>query len=152
MNVLALGVLLAGVLGLDAERVGTKVITLSLEKVGGEVLCSEAIEEGEGGGEGGRGDTPKGSLGDDISPAILCVVDGLVEEVVKEQVLEVRVRAVRLGDVLQEHGADDAATSPHEGNLWLLKLPAVLLGSLQQQVSNRTMSTRWIQYLRSAST
>jgi hypothetical protein len=57
-------------------------------------------------------------------------VDSLVEEVVKEQVLEVGVGAVRLGNVLQEDGSDNAATAPHEGNLGLVQLPLVLLGGL----------------------
>jgi hypothetical protein len=57
-------------------------------------------------------------------------VDSLVEEVVEQQVLEFGVGAVRLGDVLQENGSDDAATAPHEGNLGLVQLPLVLLGGL----------------------
>jgi hypothetical protein len=57
-------------------------------------------------------------------------VDSLVEEVVEKQVLEFGVAAVRLGDVLQENGANDAATTPHERNLGLVQLPLVLLGGL----------------------
>jgi hypothetical protein len=57
-------------------------------------------------------------------------VDSLVEEVVEKQVLEFGVAAVRLGDVLQENGANDAATAPHERNLGLVQLPLVLLGGL----------------------
>lgn len=44
VNVLALGVLVAGKLGLDVEGVGTEVITLGLEKVGGEVLGAVTVE------------------------------------------------------------------------------------------------------------
>lgn len=44
MNVLSLGVLLVGVLGLNDEGVGAKVITLSLEQVGGQVLGAVSIE------------------------------------------------------------------------------------------------------------
>lgn len=58
-------------------------------------------------------------------------MDGLVEEVVEEQVLEVCVGAVGGRDVLQEDGADDAATAPHEGDGWLVELPLVFLGGLQ---------------------
>lgn len=135
MDVLALGVLLAGELGLDAEGVGTEVVTLGLEHVGGEVLGAVAVVEGEGGAEGRGGDTPEGTLGDDVAPAVLGLVDGAVEEVVKEQVLEVGVLAVSLGDLLEEDGTDDAATAPHEGDLGLLELPAVVLGSLKEIVS-----------------
>ena len=131
MDVLALGVLLAGVLGLDAEGVGTEVVTLGLKHVGGEVLGAVTVVEGQSGAEGRGGDTPEGTLGDNVAPSVLGSVDGVVEEVVEEKVLKVRVAAVGLGDVLEEDGADDAATTPHEGDLGLLELPAVLLGSLR---------------------
>lgn len=130
VNVLALGVLVARVLGLDAESVGAKVVALGLEQVGGQVLGADAVVEGERGGEGGGGDTPGGGLGDDVAPAGLRGVDGLVEEVVEEQVLEVRVGAVGLGDVLEEDRADDAPSAPHERDFGLLEFPAVFLGSL----------------------
>lgn len=131
MDVLALGVLVVGELGLDLEGVGTEVVTLGLEEVGGEVLGTVTVVEGQSGAEAGGGDTPEGALGDDVSPALLCVVDGLVEEIVEEEVLEVGVVAVGSGNVLEEDGADDAATAPHEGDLGLVELPAVLLGGLQ---------------------
>ena len=47
-------------------------------------------------------------------------MDSLVEEVVEEQVLELGVGAVRLGNVLQEDGSDNAATAPHERDLGLV--------------------------------
>lgn len=94
VDVLALGVRLAGVLGLDAEGVGTEVVALGLEEVGGQVLGSVAVVEGQSGAEGGGGDAPESTLGDNISPARLSLVDGLVEEVVEEQVLKVGVGAV----------------------------------------------------------
>lgn len=124
-------VLLVGRLGLDEEGVGAEVVTLGLEEVGREVLGAVAVEEGQSGAEGGGGDTPESTLGNNVSPAGLGVVDGLGEEVVEEQVLEVGVGAVGVGDVLQEDGADDAATTPHEGDGRLVELPAVLLGSLE---------------------
>lgn len=74
-------------------------------------------------------------------------MDSLAEEVVEEQVLELGVLAVagkismlywqlqahwglRLGDLLQEDGSDNAATTPHEGDFGLVQLPLVLLGGL----------------------
>lgn len=53
-----------------------------------------------------------------------------VEEIIEEQVLQVRVGAVRLGDILEEDRADDAATAPHERDLGLVELPAVVLGGV----------------------
>ena len=130
MDILVLREGLAGVLGLDAESVGTEVVTLGLEEVGGQVLGAVAVVEAEGSGEGRSGDTPQSGLADHVTPAVLGVVNGLVEEVVEEQVLKVGVVAVGVGNVLKEDGADDAATAPHEGNGRLVQLPLVLLGGL----------------------
>lgn len=130
MNVLALGEGLVGVLGLDAESVGTEVVTLGLQQVGGQVLGAVAVVEAEGGGEGRQRNTPEGRLADNVTPAGLGLVDGLGEEVIEQQVLKVGVVAVSVGDVLQEDGADNATTAPHEGNGRLVELPAVLLGGL----------------------
>jgi len=135
VNVLALWVLLVGVLWLDAESVGTKVITLGLEKVGWQVLGPVTVVEGKGSAESRGGNTPESTLGDNVSPAGLGVVNGLVEEVVKEQVLEVWVLAVGGGNVLEEDGTDDATTTPHKGDLWLVELPAVLTTGLKIWVS-----------------
>lgn len=130
MNVLAFRVLGRGELRLDSECVCAEVVTLCLEQVGRQILGPVTVKPRQSGREGRCRDAEKGSLGHDVSPAGLRLVDGLVEEIIEEQVLEVRVRAVSLGDVLQEDGADDASTAPHEGNLGLVELPAVLLGGL----------------------
>ena len=130
MDVLTLGVGLTGELGLDAESVGTEVVTLGLQQIGGKVLGAVTIVESKGSGESGERDTPQSRLADDVAPAALGLVDGLGEEVVEQKVLEVGVVAVSVSDVLQEDGADNTATTPHEGNGRLVELPAVLLGSL----------------------
>lgn len=130
MDVLALRVGLVGVLRLDAEGVGTEVVTLGLQQVGGEVAGAVAVVEAEGSAESGGGDTPESALADDVSPAALGLLDGGVEELVEQEVLEVGVLAVSVGDVLEEDGADDATTTPHEGNGGLVQLPAVLTSSL----------------------
>lgn len=130
VDVLSFRILLASELWLDTESVGTEVVTLCLEHVGWKILRSDTVVEGKGGREGWCWDTPESALGDDVTPAWLRLVDGLVEEVVEEQVLEVWVGAVGLGDVLQEDRADDAASTPHECDLWLLELPAVFFGGL----------------------
>ena len=112
MDVLALLVCGVGVLGLDPEGVGTKVVTLRLQEVGREVLGAVSVVEAERSAESRSGDTPEGTLGDDavamsapcslslssenhlLSPSSLSLVDGLAEELVEEQVLEVGVLAV----------------------------------------------------------
>jgi len=110
VDVLAFRISLVRILGLNTESVSTKVITLSLEKVGREVLGAIAVVEAEGSAESRGGNAPKCTLGDDagdcqyfrhlisainvLSPAGLCLVNSLGKEVVEEQVLEVRVSAV----------------------------------------------------------
>ena len=130
VDVLTLGEVLVGMLGLDAEGVGTEVVTLGLQQVGGQVLGAVAVVEAEGSGEGRQRDTPESGLADHVAPAALGGLDGLLEEVVEQQVLEVGVVAVSVGDVLQEDGADNAATAPHQSDGGLVQLPAVLLGSV----------------------
>ena len=87
VDVLALLVLLVGEFGLDAEGVGTEVITLGLQQVGGQVLGAVTVVEAERGAESRCGDTPESTLGDCVSPARLSLVDSLVEEVVEQEVL-----------------------------------------------------------------
>ena len=146
VDVLALLVCLVGVLGLDPEGVRAEVVTLCLQQVGREVLGAVTVVEAQSGAESGSGDTPEGTLGNNtgrrlalrvlvmdkylLSPSGLGLVNGLAEEFVEKQVLKLGVLAVRAGDLLQENGADDAATTPHEGNLGLVELPLVLLGGL----------------------
>lgn len=71
-------------------------------------------------------------------------MDGLVEEVVEQQVLQVWVGAVGVGDVLEEDGADDAAASPHQSNGRLVELPLVYFSSLQM-VSSVTLEEEVVQ-------
>ena len=113
---------------------GTEVITLSLQQVGWQVFGAISVEEGQRSAESRHGNARLDCICNHISPASLSIVDGLVEEVVEEKILEVRVVAVSRGDVLQEYGSDDAPTTPHEGNRGLVELPAVLLGSLQTKL------------------
>lgn len=70
---LELGVLLSGE---DTEGVGTEVVTLGLEDVGGDNLAPVAVQEGKGCREGRSGDTPEDGLSDDASPARLSLMDG----------------------------------------------------------------------------
>lgn len=84
VNVLASVVLVIGGFRLDTESVSAEVVALGLEEVGRQVLGSVAVEPRQGSGEGRSRDTKLSGLGNNISPAWLGLVDGLVEEVVKE--------------------------------------------------------------------
>ena len=99
---------------------------MSLEEVSGDNLAPVTIEEGKSSGESGGGDTPEDGLGDDATPAGLCLVDGLVEEVVEEQRLKVLRLLVGRGDVTEEDRLDDATTTPHLSNAGVVEVPAKL--------------------------
>ena len=76
MDVLAsakLGILLSGK---DAESVGTEVVTLSLEDIGGDDLAPVSVQESKSCREGRSGDTPENGLSDDAPPAGLSLVNG----------------------------------------------------------------------------
>lgn len=148
MVVLALRVLLRRKLRLDQESVRAEVVTLGLEKVGREVLGAVAIEPRQRSRESRRRDTQQRRLSDNVSPSGLRLVDGLVEEVVEKQVLEIRVVSVSRRDVLQEHRADDAATSPHQSNRGLVELPSVQLGSLFSTSKLAQHKKRYVHYER----
>lgn len=57
-------------------------------------------------------------------------MDGLVEEVVEQQVGQFGLVAVGSSDILEEDGANDATTTPHKGNRGLVELPVELISSL----------------------
>jgi hypothetical protein len=58
VNVLAFGVILVGVLGLNPEGMCTEVVTLGLEKVGGQVLGAVSVVEAQSSAESRSGNTP----------------------------------------------------------------------------------------------
>lgn len=102
VNILVEGQLLALLAGDDSEGVGTEVVSLGLDQGSGQLLSSVTVEEGQGGGEGRDGDTPQGGLGDDSPPSGLGVLDGVLEEVIEQQGLELGVLLEGLGDIGQE--------------------------------------------------
>lgn len=138
VNVNVLSFLVLGIrkLGLDLKCMRTEVITLGLQQVRWQVLGTVTVEPAQSRRESRGRYAEKSSLGDDVTPAWLGGVDGLVEEVGEEEVLQVVVFAVGGGDVLQEDGADNAATTPHESDRGLVKLPLEFLGSLSYHVRN----------------
>ena len=133
MDVLASGETLVLLSGADTEGVSTEVVTLGLDKVGGEGLGAVAVEEGESGTEGRDGDTPERSLGVDATPSGLGVGDGLGEEGAQEQVLQVGLLTVGRGDVGKEDRLDDAATAPHGSDTGVVEGPVVVNGGLAHE-------------------
>ena len=119
--------------GTDPESVGAKVITLSLDEVGGQSLGPVAVKERQGGGVGRDGDTPQDRLGNDAPPSGLSLGNGLQEEGRGEQVFELGVFTVRGGNVAQKDRLDDAPTAPHGGDTGIVEVPVVDLGGLAHE-------------------
>jgi hypothetical protein len=103
MNILALWVFLAGIFGLDLEGMGAEIISLSLEQVGGQVLGAITVKPAEGSTKSWGRYAEKRSLGDNVSPTWLSLMNSFVEEVIKEKILKIWVFPVGGRDILQEN-------------------------------------------------
>ena len=84
VDVFALGILVTGIFGLDAERVSTKVVALGLQQICRKIFGAVTVVEAESCAEGGCRDSPKSAFADNVAPTRLSVVNGLVEEVVEK--------------------------------------------------------------------
>jgi len=111
----------------------TEVVPMGLQQVGRKPLGPISIVESEGGGEAWSWNTPFNCLADSSPPSRLSVSDSITEEVVKQQVLKLRVGTVGLGNISQKDGTDDASTTPHESDSGIVQLPSVLLSSFTNQ-------------------
>ena len=103
-------VILAG-LGSQLVGVCTKKVPERLQEVGGEIGSAVAIEKGQGGAECWGRETSNHRVSDDPPPALLAVLQGLDEEGVKQEALEVRILVKGLLDVSQELAAVQAITT-----------------------------------------
>lgn len=101
--ILTFRILPARMLGLDLECMGTEVISLRLQKICWEILRAVPIIPAQSCAESGRGYTPQCAFADNVSPAVLSLVDSLVEEIVEQQILELWILTICRSNVLQEH-------------------------------------------------
>lgn len=110
-----------------------EVVALRLDDVSGSRSAAEAVEVGETGGDGGRGDADGGGLNDDAAPTDSALGDLFREEGIEEQVGEVGVGLESLEDVLQVLGANDATAAPHEGDAAEVEVPFEVGGGLAHE-------------------
>ena len=75
--------------------------------------------------ECGHGNSVLDADRDDLAPAVLTGGDLLGEEVVEQQVGQLRVGRERRLDLAQKHTADDAAAPPHQGNGYTQQLHTI---------------------------
>ncbi|KAH3659573.1 hypothetical protein OGATHE_005618 [Ogataea polymorpha] len=111
----------------------SKVVSLGLQQVSWQLLGSVAVVEGQGGREGRRRNTGLDGNAERLSPSGLGLGNGLVEEWVEQQVLQVWVFSVGCSDLCQENRSDDASSSPHQSDGWEVELPVVFLCGLSDQ-------------------
>ena len=122
-------VLVDALIGVRAEEVA-----LTLHERGREPVGAQAVVVRQRRRERGGRDAGDRSGGDDASPGVLRAGDDAAEERGGDEGDESRVVGVRLGDPVEELGADDAAAAPDLRDLALLDVPAVLLGAGDDRV------------------
>lgn len=102
MVVLSCRVLAARKFRLNLECMGPEVISLCLQKVCRQIFGAVTVVEAKSCAEGWRWNSPQGAFAYDVSPPWLCFVDGSIEEVVEQKIFEIRIFAIRRGDVFEE--------------------------------------------------
>jgi len=105
----------------------TKVITLGLEQVRRQARRPVAVVIGECGTDGRHGDAQHRGHGDHTAPGTLCLTNGCFEEIVNQQIAQVRILLESIANVSEEAGANDASAAPHEGNSAEIQIPVLLL-------------------------
>src|SRR5690554_1239545 len=112
----------------------TKIITLRLKEVCRQSLTAESVEVVKCRSKRRYGNTVHYGCGTDPAPALLSCLHSLLEERIKQQVLQCRVVVKRLLDISQKTGTDDASTAPHQCDTAIIEVPAILPGSFHHQV------------------
>lgn len=103
MVVFPVGIFLARMLRFDSEGMGSEVVSLRLQQIGREIFGTIAVVPSKSRVECRCRDSPKCAFADYISPARLSLVDGFVEEIIKEQILQVGVFTIGRSNVLEEY-------------------------------------------------
>ena len=111
-----------------AVGVGSEVIALRLQQVGGEGVPAVAVVVGQRRAEGWRGYPELDGLTHDAAPGGLVLIDRLPEERIQQEVVQAGIVGEGIPDALEEAGPDDAASPPHQGDAAVIELPIVFLG------------------------
>mmetsp|Transcript_676 Transcript_676/g.1145 ORF Transcript_676/g.1145 Transcript_676/m.1145 type:complete len:205 (+) Transcript_676:503-1117(+) len=114
-------------------RMSTKVVSLRLKQIRRKNCGSISVVKRQCCAKCGHRRTLEHRSGYRISPPVLCIGNGSLEEVVEKQVGQLRVLRKRVTDISQKSASDDTATSPHERNGWQVERPVVGLGSFHKQ-------------------
>ena len=100
-----------------------EVIPLRLNQIGRQACWPVAIIESQCGAETGRGYAQLDRIGYHFSPGFLSAINSFPEEVVQQQVIQIRILVIGGFDVAQKHGPDDTSAAPHQRYSAIVEFP-----------------------------
>ena len=104
----------------------TEIVTLCLDQVRRQNSGAVAVIIGNRSGEGRNRDTVLYRVSDDIAQRLLVVIGDLLEVRSQQQVSDLRIFGISIGDFLQELRTDDAASTENLRDFALVQIPVVL--------------------------
>ncbi|VDZ65112.1 Uncharacterised protein [Serratia odorifera] len=108
--------------------VRTEVVALRLDQVRRQHRRTVAVIVGDGSGEGWRRDTVLYRIGNHITQRLLVFVGDLLEVRRQQQVGDVGIFCVGIGDLLQELRTNDAAGAEDLGDFAVVQIPVIFFG------------------------
>ena len=107
-------------------RVGTEIVALRLQKIGGQPLTSQPVKIGQGGGQTGYGDSVRCCSGDDAPEIALCTVYRFGKIVIKKKMLERRLILIGRCNPVKKCRTDDTSASPDLGYKRRVEMPIIV--------------------------
>ena len=111
----------------------TEIVTLCLNQVGSRIERAQAVEITQGRTHGRQGYATQGAFCNHLTPRRQSDLYLGAEEVVEQQVLQLRILPVRIRNLLQEYGTDNTAFTPYLCNRAEVQVPSVTFGSAANQ-------------------
>ena len=107
--------------------VSTKVVSLSLNKIGRQLFPAVGVIIGQGGAKAGYRYTVSGRQAYHPSPTVLGLMYNFPEIGIEKQICKIRLPFVSLLYPVQKLGTDNAPSTPQQGNVTQLEIPVVRL-------------------------
>ena len=104
----------------------TEIVTLCLDQVRRQNSGTVAVIIGNRSGEGRNRDTVLYCISNDITQRLLVVIGNLLEVRSQQQVSDLRIFGICIGDFLQELRTDDAASTENLRDFAVVQIPVVL--------------------------
>lgn len=104
-----------------------EVVALGLDQVSRQHFCAVAVVVGNGRREGRNRDTVLHGIGNHVAQRLLVIVGNFLEVRCQQQVGDIFVFGIGIGDLLQELGADDAAGAEDFGDFAVVQIPVVFV-------------------------